>query len=81
MNQTGHVAHRGGGGGRRGANRGLAEKSERKRSLGRPRCKWEDNIKMGLQVIGWGSMDWIDMAQDSDQWRALVKIVMDRRVP
>jgi hypothetical protein len=43
-----------------------------KRSLGRPRRRWEDNIRMNLREIGWGGMDWIVLAQDRDQWRALV---------
>jgi uncharacterized protein YebE (UPF0316 family) len=42
---------------------------------------WEDNIKMDLQEVGWGDMDWIDMAQDSDRWRAVVSAVMNLRVP
>jgi hypothetical protein len=48
--------------------------------LGRPRRRWEDNIKMDLQEVEWGDMDWIDMAQDSDRWRALVNAVMNLRV-
>jgi hypothetical protein len=51
-----------------------------KRPLGRRRCKWEDNFKMGLQEVGWGGMDWIDMAQDRDRWRAVVNAVMNIRV-
>jgi hypothetical protein len=50
-------------------------------SLGRPRRRWEDNIIMDLREIGRGGMDWIDLAQDRDQWRALVKTVMNLRVP
>jgi hypothetical protein len=46
-------------------------KPERKRPLGKPRCRWEDIIKMDLREIEWGGMDWIDLAQDRDQWRAL----------
>jgi hypothetical protein len=46
-------------------------KPEGKRSRGRPRCRWKDNIKMDLREIGWGGMDWIDLAQDRDEWRAL----------
>jgi hypothetical protein len=53
-------------------------KPEGKRPLERPRRRWVDNIKM---EIGWGGMDWIDMAQDRDQWRALVNTVMNLRVP
>jgi hypothetical protein len=52
-----------------------------KRPLGRPRCRWEDNIRMDLREIGWGGMDWIDLAQDTDQWRAFVNTVMNLRVP
>jgi hypothetical protein len=51
------------------------------RPLGRPRRRWEDNIKMDLQEVGWGGMDWIDMAQDRDRWRTLVSAVMNLRVP
>jgi hypothetical protein len=56
-------------------------KPEGKRPLGRPRHRWVDNIEMDLGEIGWGSMDWIDLAQDRDQWRALVNSVMNIRVP
>jgi hypothetical protein len=56
-------------------------KPERKRPLGKPRCRWEDNIRMDLREMGWGGMDWIDLAQDRDQWRALVNTVMNLRVP
>jgi hypothetical protein len=56
-------------------------KPEGKRPLGRPRRRWEDNIRMYLREIGWGDVDWIDLAQDRDQWRALVKTVMNLRVP
>jgi hypothetical protein len=52
-------------------------KPERKRPLGRPRRRWVDNIKMDLREIGWGCLDWMDLAQDRDQWRALVNAVMD----
>ena len=52
-----------------------------KRSLGRYRRRWEDNIKMNLQEVGWGGMDFIDLAHDSDRWRALVKVIMKHRVP
>jgi hypothetical protein len=51
------------------------------RPLGRPRCKWEDNIKMDLQDVGWGGMDWIDLAQDRGRWWVLVNPVMNLRVP
>jgi hypothetical protein len=59
----------------------LVGKPEGKRPLGRPRRKWEDNIRMDLREIGWSGMDWIDLAQGRDQWRALVKTVMNLRVP
>jgi hypothetical protein len=51
------------------------------RPLGRPRRRWEDNIIMDLQEVGWERMDWIDMAQDRDRWRAVVSAVMNLRVP
>jgi hypothetical protein len=59
----------------------LVETPERKRLLGRPRRRWEDNIKMDLREIGWDGVDWIDLAQDRDQWRTLVNTVMNIRVP
>jgi hypothetical protein len=52
-----------------------------RRPLLRPRRRWEDNIRMDLQEMGWEGVDWIDMAQDRDRWRALVKEVMNLRVP
>jgi hypothetical protein len=55
-------------------------KPEGKRSLGRPRCRWEDNIRMDLREIGSGGMDWIDLDQNRDQWRALVNTVINLRV-
>jgi hypothetical protein len=58
----------------------LAGKPEGKRP-GRPRRKWVNNIKMDLREIGWGGMEWIDMSQDRDQWRALVSMVMNLLVP
>ena len=61
----------------RGVQRVLVGKPEGKRPLGRPRCRWEDNIKMDLQEVGGGGMDWIDLAQDRDRWRALVNAVMN----
>jgi hypothetical protein len=54
---------------------------EGNRPLGRPRHRWEDNIRMDLTEIGWGGMDWIDLAQDRDQWRALVNTVMNLWIP
>jgi hypothetical protein len=56
-------------------------KSEGKRPLGRPRLRWVDKIKMDLREIRWGGMGWIDVAQDRDQWRALVNTIMNLRVP
>jgi hypothetical protein len=66
---------------KRNAYRILVGKPEEKRPLGRPRHKWEDNIRMDLRGIGWSAMDWIDLAQDRDQWRALVNAVINLRVP
>jgi hypothetical protein len=56
-------------------------KPEERRPLGRPRHRWEDNIKMGLQKVGYRGMDWIKLFQDTDRWRALVNAVMNHRVP
>jgi len=67
--------------GRRGVHKVLVGKPEGKRPLGRPRRKWEDNIKMDPQVVGCGVMDWIELAQDRDRWRALVNMVLNFRVP
>jgi hypothetical protein len=54
---------------------------EGRRPLGRPRRRWEDNIKMDLREIGFGDVDWIHWAQDRDRWRTLVNTVMNLRVP
>jgi hypothetical protein len=59
------------------AYRSLVGKTEGKRSLGRPRCRWVDNIRMDLGEIGWGGMNWIGLAQYRDQWRAVVHVVMN----
>ena len=68
------------GGGERGVHRVLVGKLEGKRQLGRPRGRWEDNIKTDLQEVGGGG-DWMELAQDRDTWRALVITVMNFRVP
>jgi len=78
MRGAGHVEHIRG---RRGAYRVLVWKYERKRTLGRPRCRWEDKIKMDLQEVRRGGMDLIDLAQDRDRWWALVNVVMNLQVP
>jgi hypothetical protein len=59
----------------------LVGKAEGKTPLGKPRRRWVDNIKMDLREIGWDDMDWIDLAQDRDQWRVLVNAVMNLQVP
>jgi hypothetical protein len=66
---------------KRNAYKILVGKPEGKRPLGRPRCRWEDNIRMDLREAGWGGMDWTYVAQDRDQWRALVNMVINLRVP
>ena len=78
MRWTGHVARMGE---RRGVYRVLVGLPEGRRSLGRPRRRWEDNIKTDLQELGCGGMDWIQLAHDRDRWRALVNAVMNLRVP
>jgi hypothetical protein len=74
----GHVARMGE---KINAYRLLVGKPEGKRTLGRPRLRWVDSIKMDLLEIGWGGVDWIGLAQDRDKWRALVNMVMNLRVP
>jgi hypothetical protein len=64
----------------RGVYKVLVGKPEGRRPLGRPRRRWEDNIKMDLQKVGCGVMDWIELAEDKDRWRALVNAVMNFRV-
>jgi len=66
---------------RRGEYRVFVGKPEGKRPLGRPRHRWEDNIKMDLHKVGGGVMDWIELAQGRDRWRALVNVVMNLRFP
>ena len=65
----------------RGVYRVLVGKPEGNRPLGRPRLRWEDNIKMYLQEVGGGCGDWMELAQNRDRWRALVSTVMNRWVP
>jgi hypothetical protein len=78
MRWAGHVALMRG---RRGMHIGYWWESQKKNALGRPRRRWVDNIEMDLREIGWDGMDWIDLVQDRDQWRALVNTVMNLRVP
>jgi hypothetical protein len=66
---------------RRGMYRVLVGKPEGKRPCGKPRHRWEDNIKMNLKEVGRGGMDWIELAEDRDRWRTLVTAVMNLRVP
>jgi hypothetical protein len=77
MRWAGHVARMG-----EGTNvyRVLVGKPEGKRPLERPRCRWEDGIKMDIEEIGWGGVEWIHLAQDRDHWRAPVNAVMNRWV-
>ena len=75
---AGHVALMGE---ERGLYRVLVGKPEGRRPLGRPRRRWVDNIRMDLQEVGCGYMDWIELAQDRDSWRTLVSAVMNLRVP
>ena len=65
----------------RGVHKVLVGKHEGKRPLGRPRRRWEDNIKRDFQKVGRGCGDWMELAQDRDSWRALVSTVMNCRVP
>jgi hypothetical protein len=59
----------------------LVRKPKGKRPSGRPRLRWEDNIRMGLRELGWEGVDWINLALDRDQWRVLVNTLMNLRVP
>jgi hypothetical protein len=75
---AGHVARRGE---KRNAYRLLVGKPEGRRPLGRPRCRWVDNIRMDLGDVGWGDVDCIGLAKDRNRWRALVNSVLNLRVP
>jgi hypothetical protein len=76
MSWAGHVARMGA---NRGVHRVLVGKPEEKRPLGKPRRRWEDNIKMDLQEVEGGRGDWMELAQDRDRWRALVGTVRNFR--
>jgi hypothetical protein len=78
MRWAGHVARMGE---VRGAYNSLVGRPEERRPLGRPRRRWEDNIKIDLQEIRFGDVDWIHLAEDRDRWRALVNTVINLRVP
>jgi hypothetical protein len=78
MKWTGHVAHKGE---KKNVYMIVMAKPEGKRTKGRIRRRWEDNIKMDVREMGWGSMDWIDLPLDRDQWRALLNTVMNLRIP
>jgi len=78
MRWVGHAVHMGE---RRGEYSVLVGKPEGKRPLGRPRHIWEDNIKIDLQEVGCGGMDWIELVQDTNRWQTLVNAVMNLQVP
>jgi hypothetical protein len=77
MRWAGHVARMGE---KRNAYRLLVGKPEGRRTLGRPRCRWVDNIRLDLGEVGWGDVDWIDMAQDRNMWRDIVNSVLNLQV-
>jgi hypothetical protein len=68
-------------GGKRNAYRIFVGEPEGKRPLGRPRRRWMDNVEMDFREIGWDCVDWIDLARDSDQWKALVNTALNHQVP
>ena len=78
MGWAGHVARMEEG---RGVHKVLVGKNDGKRTLARPRGRWEDNVEMGLQEVGRGCGDWMEFAQDRDRWRAIVSTVMNFRGP
>ena len=78
MSWSGHVACMGK---RRDTYRVLVGKPEGKRQLGRPRRRWKNNIKMNLQEVGCGGVDWIEVAQDRDRWRAHENVVVNIQIP
>ena len=78
MRWAGHVVRMGED---RGVYRVLVGKREGRKTLGRPRCRWVDNIRMDIQEVECGYMDWIGLAQDRDRWRTVVSAVMNIRVP
>ena len=78
MRWAGHVAHVGDS---RGAYRVLVGRPEGKRPLVTPRCRWEDIIKIDLQAVGWGGMEWTDLTENRDMWQVLVNVVMNLWVP
>ena len=78
MRWAGHVTRMGE---ERGVYRVLVGKPEGKRPRGRPRCRWVDNIRLDLQEVGCGYMDWIGLVRDRDRWQTLVSAVMNLRVP
>ena len=78
MRRAGHVAHMGE---ERGVYRVLVGKPEERKPLGKPRRRWVDNIRMDLQEVGCGYVDWIGLVQDRDRWRTFVSAVMKIRVP